>query len=306
MSFNVGINSLQINIFLLIIYLGRKGYTVPKVHIVTDSTADLTKEIIEKYNIHVVPLTIQIDGESYIDGVNIQPEEFLEKMSTSKELPKSSQPAVGVFKELYDRLGKNGDQVISIHMTGGMSGTVKSAQTAADLTDSDVTVIDSKFISFALYFQVEEAAKMAANGATKDAIVEKVLDICTKTDLYVVVDTLDNLVKGGRIGKGKAMIGSLLSIKPIASLANGVYTPVAKARSHKQVVNYLFKQFMEDTNGKVVKAVGISHANGLSMATPLMELIKDSGFKDIQVSFTSPVISTHTGPGAIGFMYMTE
>lgn len=277
-----------------------------KIHIVTDSTADLSKELIEQYNIHVVPLTIQVDGESFIDGVTIQPEEFLEKMRISKELPKSSQPAVGVFKELYDKLGESGDQILSIHMTGSMSGTVKSAQAAAEMSTSSVTVVDSKFISFALSFQVEEAAKMAALKHSMEEIIQKIENVRSKTDLFVVVDTLDNLVKGGRIGKGKAMLGSLLSIKPIASLAGGEYTPVAKVRSHKQVVNYLFNQFMQDTKGKIVKAVGISHANGLSMARPLMELIEESGYKHIQLSFTSPVISTHTGPGAIGFMYMTE
>ncbi|QFF98911.1 DegV family protein [Psychrobacillus glaciei] len=277
-----------------------------KIHIVTDSTADLSKELIESLHIHVVPLTIQIDGESFLDGVNIQPLEFLEKMGTSKELPKSSQPAVGVFKELYDHLGENGDQILSIHMTGGMSGTVKSAQAAAKMSESDVTVIDSEFISFALSFQVEEAARMAISGEPLQLILQKLKKMQLNTSLYVVVDTLENLVKGGRIGKGTAILGSLLSIKPIASLAGGVYTPIAKVRSHKQVVSYLFKQFTEDTKGKIVKAVGISHANGLAMAAPLMKLIEESGFNSIQVSFTSPVISTHTGPGAIGFMYMTE
>ncbi|TQR20702.1 DegV family protein [Psychrobacillus vulpis] len=277
-----------------------------KIHIVTDSTADLTKELIETLNIHIVPLTIQIDGESFVDGVDIQPETFLEKMAVSQELPKSSQPAAGVFKELYDKLGENGDQIISIHMTGGMSGTVKSAQAAAEMSDADVTVIDSKFISFALSFQVIEAAKMAQNGKSVEEILRKLDDVRSKTNLYVVVDTLDNLVKGGRIGKGSAILGSLLSIKPIAKLADGVYTPIAKVRSHKQVVSYLFKQFTEDTKGKIVKAVGISHANGFSMATPLKKQIEETGFRHIHDSFTSPVISTHTGPGAIGFMYMTE
>lgn len=277
-----------------------------KIHIVTDSTADLNKELIEKFNIHVVPLTIQIDGESYIDGVNIQPEEFLEKMKGAKELPKSSQPAIGVFKELYDKLGENGDQIISIHMTGGMSGTVKSAQAAAEMSQSDVTVIDSQFISFALSFQVKAAAEMVEQGNSKESIIEELNKIRDNTKLFVVVDTLENLVKGGRIGKGTAFLGSLLSIKPIACLAEGVYTPVAKVRSHKQVVNYLFKQFQEDSKGKTIKAVGISHAHGFSMATPLMELIQDTGYNDIEVSFTSPVISTHTGEGAIGFMYMME
>jgi DegV family protein with EDD domain len=277
-----------------------------KIHIVTDSTADLTTEQIAQYSIHVVPLNIQIDGKSYIDGVDVQAESFLEMMRTSKELPKSSQPAVGVFQELYDELGKNGDKIISIHMTGGMSGTVKSAQAAAGITNSDVTVIDSRFISYALSFQVIEAAQLAQQGTLVEDIVKHLDNVREKTKLFVVVDTLDNLVKGGRIGKGRALIGSLLSIKPIASLEGGEYTPVHKARSHKQVVQYLYKQFIDDTAGKTVKYVGLSQANGYAMSDPLKKLIEDSGFNDVQVAFTSPVISTHTGIGAIGFMYTVE
>lgn len=131
-----------------------------KIHIVTDSTADLTSDQILQYNIQVVPLTIQIDGKTYTDGVDIEGESFLNLMRSSKDLPKSSQPAVGIFHELYNELGKEGDQIISIHMTGGMSGTVKSAQAAAEMSSSDVTVIDSRFISYALSFQVLEAAKL--------------------------------------------------------------------------------------------------------------------------------------------------
>ncbi|MGB3259370.1 DegV family protein [Paenisporosarcina sp.] len=277
-----------------------------KIHIVTDSTADLTTEQITQHSIHVVPLTIQIDGKTYIDRVDIQAESFLEMMKSSKELPKSSQPAVGVFQQLYDELGKNGDQIISIHMTGGMSGTVKSAQAAAEMTDSDVTVIDSRFISYALSFQVIEAAQLAQQGSTVEEIVSKLDIMRENTNLFVVVDTLENLVKGGRIGKGKALIGSLLSIKPIASLEGGEYTPVHKARSHKQVVQYLFKQYLEDTKGRKVKAVGISQANGYAMSDPLKKLIEDSGFHNVQEAYTSPIISTHTGIGAIGFMYTVE
>ncbi|PUB13971.1 DegV family protein [Paenisporosarcina sp. OV554] len=277
-----------------------------KIHIVTDSTADLTTDQITQYSIHVVPLSIQIDGKTFIDGVDVQAESFLEMMRTSKELPKSSQPAVGVFQELYDELGKNGDKIISIHMSGGMSGTVKSAQAAAEITNSDVTVIDSRFISYALSFQVIEAAQLAQQGAIVEDIVNHLDKVRGNTKLFVVVDTLENLVKGGRIGKGKALIGSLLSIKPIASLEGGEYTPVHKARSHKQVVQYLYKQFIEDTTGKKVKNVGMSQANGFSMSDPLKKLIEESGFNDVKVAFTSPIISTHTGIGAIGFMYMVE
>ncbi len=277
-----------------------------KIHIVTDSTADLTKEQINKYAIHVVPLTIHIDGKTYIDRVDVEAESFLELMRSSNELPKSSQPAIGVFQELYDELGKNGDQIVSIHMTGGMSGTAKSAQAAANITDADVTVIDSRFISYALSFQVIEAAQLAQSGASVNEIVKKLEVLRHNTKLFVVVDTLENLVKGGRIGKGKALIGSLLSIKPIASLEGGEYTPVHKARSHKQVVQYLYHQFLEDTKGKSIKAVGISQANGFAMSDPLKKLIQEAGFSDVQVAFTSPIISTHTGIGAIGFMYTVE
>ncbi|MDN4607648.1 DegV family protein [Sporosarcina highlanderae] len=277
-----------------------------KIHIVTDSTADLIENYTDKYDIHVVPLTIHIDGETYTDKIDLKPDSFMEKMKSSKELPKSSQPATGVFKELYDRLGEDGSEIISIHMTGGMSGTVKSAEAAAQMTDSKVTVIDSMYISHALTFQVVEAAKMASEGKSVQEIEERLKDVRKNTTLFVVVDMLDNLVKGGRVGKGKAMIGSLLNIKPIATLQEGVYTPVGKARSHRQVVSHLYKAFKEDTAGKIIKSIGISHANGMAMAEPLLQLIEESGWKDVKFSFTSPIISTHTGEGAIGFMYYTD
>ncbi|PSL41895.1 DegV family protein with EDD domain [Planomicrobium soli] len=279
---------------------------MPKIHIVTDSTADFQDDVISKYNLHVVPLTIQIEGKTYLDRVDLEPESFLSLMENSQELPKSSQPAPGIFKELYDKLGENGDQIISIHMTGGMSGTVESARTAAELSHSDVTVIDSRYISHALGFQVIEAAEMAAAGNSVEEIVARLEQIRQHTTLYVVVDTLDNLVKGGRIGKGRAMIGSFLKIKPIASLDGGEYTPVAKARSHKQVVQYLMNDIKQKTDGKTVKGIGIVHAGGLAMAEPLRQQLIEAGYSNIKFDFTTPVISTHTGIGAIGFMYYTD
>lgn len=276
------------------------------IKVVTDSTAELTQEIIDQYKITVVPLTIHVGGNDYLDGIDISAEEFLNKMKVSKELPKSSQPSAGKFKEIYDELGKDGSQIISIHMTGGMSGTVKSAESAATMTDTPVTVVDSRFISHALAFQVVEAAKLAQQGASMEEIVERLNVVRENTRLFVVVDTLDNLVKGGRIGKGRAMLGSLLSIKPIASLAGGEYTPIAKARSYKQVINYLMNEYSTDSKSKRVVAAGIAQADGFQMATPLLNEIEKKGFTDTKVTYTTPVISTHTGPGAIGFMYLLE
>nr|WP_276327489.1 DegV family protein [Sporosarcina koreensis] len=290
------------NLFPLI----EERLTMTQIKVVTDSTADLTQQEIEEYGIRIVPLSIHIDGEIYTDRVNLGPEEFLEKMAKAESLPKSSQPSSGTFAEIYDELGSDGSDILSIHMTGGMSGTVKSAEAAAEMTTAPVTVVDSRYISHGLAFQVIEAAKMAQQGKSMVEITASLEDIRMKTMLYVVVDKLDNLVKGGRIGKGKGIIGSLLNIKPIASLQDGVYTPIGKARSHKQVAAQLFASFKEDTAGKLVKGIGISHANGLAMAEPLKRLIEESGFTDIRFSFTSPVVSTHTGAGAIGFMYYTD
>ena len=278
-----------------------------KIHIVTDSTCDLSKEEIEKLGIHIVPLTIQMGSHTYTDGVDIFPDEFLEKMGELNELPKSSQPAPGRFVELYDELGKDGSKIISIHMTGGMSGTVDSARQAAEITESDVVVVDSRYIAWGLAFQLREAAKKRDEGATVEEIVAHVNRVRENTRLFVVLDTLENMVKGGRIGKGKAMLGSILNLKPVAHLDIGEVTICAKPRSHKQVVKYLFDQFQKDTSGKKVLGVGLSHANALdTMGNPLLDLVRETGFTNIDIAFTSPIISTHTGPGAIGFMYYTE
>lgn len=278
-----------------------------KIKIVTDSTVDLSDEVVKELDIHVVPLSISIDGETYLDRVDLSPLSFIEKMKSSKELPKSSQPPAGSFVELYDELGKDGSSVLSIHMTGNMSGTVRSAESAADMSSSDVTVVDSRFISKGLAFQVIEAAKLAKEGKSMQQILEAIEDIRSNTKLFVVVDTLENLVKGGRIGKGRAMIGSLLNIKPIASLEGAEYTPVAKVRSHSQVVKYLTAQFVEDVKGKTIRGVGLVHADGLTLAQNLKnKIIEKTGYDQIEIAPTTPIISTHTGVGAIGFMYYTD
>lgn len=278
-----------------------------KVKIVTDSTVDLTDELIEKYDIKVVPLSIHINGKTFLDRVEITPADFMTMMKSSDELPKSSQPSAGSFLEVYDQLGAEGYDVLSIHMTGGMSGTVQSAESAANMSSANVKVVDSRFISKALAFQVVAAAQLAQEGKALEEILEAVNDIRNKTKLFVVVDTLENLVKGGRIGKGKALIGSLLNIKPIASLEGGVYTPVAKVRSHTQVVKYLAKEFAEDAKGKTIKGVGLVHANGYELASKLKQAIEDlTGYQEVTIEDTTPIVSTHTGPGAIGFMYYLD
>lgn len=288
----------------MIIKLGCAYMTIK---IVTDSTADLSQTIANQFGIKILPLQILLDGKSYTDRVDITPSEFMQKMKTSKELPKSSQPSLGAFLEAYNELTSDGREVISIHITGGMSGTVQTAMSAAEQCEGKVTVVNSMFISKALTFQVIEAAKMAKEGKTVQEILQRLDKIRENTKLFVVVDTLENLVKGGRIGRGKALLGSLLKIKPIAALEDGVYTPVSKARSYNQVVKELVKRFKEDVDGKVVKGIGLVHADGKGLASQLKEkLLEIYEHLEIVIENTTPIISTHTGPGAIGFMYFAE
>ncbi|MDF2947072.1 MAG: DegV protein [Bacillales bacterium] len=278
-----------------------------RVKIVTDSTADIPKVVIEEFEITVVPLNIHINNETYLDGIDITPMEFIEKMRDSKELPKTSQPSVGKFTEIYEQLGKDECDIISIHMTSGMSGTFNSAKTAADMVNAKVYVFDTQFMSMAEGYFVVEAARLAREGKTALEIIDFLEKMRNKVKLFVVVDTLDNLVKGGRIGKGKAFISSILNIKPIAMLENGVYSPVAKVRSYGQIVKYLTNFLVEDTEGKQIKRVNICHADSLHLAKKLKDSIQNVFNQiDVEIGETSPIISTHTGPGAIGFFYYTE
>ncbi|MDQ0206166.1 DegV family protein with EDD domain [Alkalicoccobacillus murimartini] len=279
------------------------------IKIVTDSTCDLPEEMLKKLDIHVVPLTIQANGESYLDGVDLSPEEFVDLLAISNDVPKSSQPSVGSFQELYDQLkGEDPEvEILSIHMTAKMSGTFRSAELAASQSDANVLVIDSEFISGALAFQVEEAAQMAKDGATMGAILTRMQEVRDQSHLFIMVDTLDYLVKGGRIGKGKALLGSLLKVKPLASLDNGEYTPIKNMRTHKQVIEYLTDGFAKATKGKSVKKVSISHIEAEGLAHRLLDSLKSiAGNFPHAINITSPIISTHTGPGAIALMYYTD
>ncbi|REE91630.1 DegV family protein with EDD domain [Paenibacillus taihuensis] len=276
------------------------------IRIVTDSTTDLPKELLQQHQVDVIPLTVMVDEKSYFDNVDITPIEFIHKMKGSKELPKTSQPSIGKFVEMYDRLGANGETIISIHMTSGMSGTYTTACTAAEMSSSNVIVVDSQMISLALGFQVLEAAVMAQQGEQAESIVKRLKHVLDNTSLYVVVESLENLVKGGRVGKAVGWLSSILSIKPIAMLEKGVYTPMKKVRTTSQTIRTLVERFEEEIKGRIVRGIGISHADNLPLAERLQQEIAKLTNVPVFIRPATPVITTHTGAGAIGFMYFMD
>ena len=277
-----------------------------RVYIVTDSTADLTDEEVKQFEISIVPMNISIDDENYIDGVTITKEEFKQKMISSSELPKTAQPSIGRFVEVYDELGKNGDSVISIQMMRSISGTVDAARQAADITETNVTVVDSDFTSRSMGMIVKEAAKAAQEGKTVEEILEIVEDAKKRTTLYLTVVNLDNLIKGGRISQLMGMFSNLLNIKLFLQVIHGKIEIIQKGRGLKSLqkkYEEIFEEMKAVPSG--IQEIGIMHA-GLSEfnegnITRVRELFPDV---PLTIVTTSPIIMSHTGVDAMAITYL--
>ncbi|MBC1789976.1 DegV family protein [Listeria seeligeri] len=277
-----------------------------KIKIITDSTAGLTQEEAAKWNIDVLYLTVEIDGKVYNPKTDITPEGFMDRMAETKELPKSSQPAIGSFVEAYEKYTAEGYEILSIHLTEKLSGTVNAARQAADMVEGNITVVDSDYTARGQAFQVLAAAEMAKSGDfSVEEIHAKINDIRDKTKLYIVVVVLDNLIKGGRVGRMQGFLGSLLNIKLIAKLTDGQLEEETKVRSNKKVLQYCLNLVKDEP--KKIQHLDVVHANGLNLADEFISESKEiTGLNEIPLFFADPVISTHTGAGAFAFMYYTD
>ena len=267
-----------------------------KIKIVTDSSITIEPELAKDLNITIVPLTVMIDGVVYSDA-NLKEGEFLQLMKSSKNLPKTSQPPVGVFAEVFEDLSAEDVQIISIHMSHALSGTVEAARQGATLAKADVTVVDSSFTDQAMKFQVVEAAKMAKAGATLEEILEKLEEVKVKTELYIGVSTLENLVKGGRIGRVTGLISSLLNIRVVMQMTNHTLTPIVKGRGAKTFKKWL-DDLKESLKEKEIEEIGISYAGGPEFANQMKVELQEFVEKPIPVLETGSIIQTHTGENA--------
>lgn len=279
-----------------------------RIIIVTDSTADLTEQEIQDFNIHVVPLNITIQEEHYLDGETITKEEFKNKMIASSELPMTAQPSIGRFVELYDKLGKDDSEIISIHLMNSISGTVNAARQAADLTESTVTVVDSDFTSRSMGIIVREAAKAAKEGKSVEEILEVIESTRQRTKLYLTVLNLDNLIKGGRISRVMGAFSNLLNIKLFLEVINGKIEIVQKGRGLKSLqkkYDEVFEEMKACPNG--IQEIGIMHAGlnefNQSQIDTLRELFPDA---KLTIVMTSPIIMSHTGVDAMAVTYLEK
>ncbi|MCM3743893.1 DegV family protein [Sporosarcina luteola] len=272
-----------------------------KTAIVTDSTAYLPYYIVEKLDIHVIPLTVTIDGHSYEEEVDLTSADFYEKVRGEGPLPKTSQPPVGKFVELFESLKADHDTVISIHLSSGISGTYAGAVQAGEMVEGiEVHAFDSELSCYIQGFYVIRAAKMAEQGASPDEIMAELAEMKKTMRAYFMVDDLSHLQRGGRLSSAQALIGGLLQVKPILHFHDKVIVPFEKIRTRKKAMKRIADMLAEDSEKMPLEAA-IIHANQPEEAeawkVELQERMPNVAFT---ISHFGPVIGTHLGEGSMG------
>ncbi len=269
------------------------------VKIITDSTADLPDDLAQSLGITVVPLSVHFGNDTYLDGVDLKADEFYDKLINSHSLPTTSQPTPAAFTEAYSNLSRETDEIISIHISPKLSGTINSALLARDAMDSRcrIEIIDSLQASMGLGLIVIKAAEIAQSGANLNELVEAVKEIIPRTHFFGMVDTLEYLHKGGRIGKAQALMGTLLSIKPLIGTGDGEVQPKGKARTRKKAIT-LLAEMVQEFDG--IEEMSVSYSTTPEEAIAFTERMSSLHEKNsIFQARIGPVVGTYLGPGAI-------
>jgi len=276
--------------------------------IITDTACDLPEEIIQKYNIHRIPIRLNFGEENYIDTFTISIDEFYQKLVDSDHHPKTSQPTPGDFKRTYELVTKHYDTAISIHIPGKVSGTLQSAKKTAKTVSDKITVIDGKSLSVGLGLIALEGARAVENGLKHDEVIHTIQDAVKKLKLFISVDTMDYLVRGGRVSRMKGVIAKLFSMKPILTFdEEGNVEVLGKAVGGQNTRNKMMKLIIESAMGKKNLRFAVAHGNAPDSAQWYVEQINRE-IKPAEVIQTeiSPALGVHGGPGAIGVAYIGD
>ncbi|MGB9880695.1 MAG: DegV family protein [Anaerolineae bacterium] len=280
-----------------------------KVAIITDSSSDIPPDLAQALDIRIIPLKILFGAQVFHDRVDITPQEFYRKLRASRTLPTTSQPSAGDFVQVYQEVSQAADSIVSIHISGALSGTVESAHMARTQMGESVPIhiVDSRSTSMGLGFMVLAAAKMAAEGQDAPQIVAQVQKLIPRMNVLFVVDTLEYLHKGGRIGGAKRLLGSVLSIKPLLYLHDGQVDVLEQTRTKRGALNRLLEVVEERIGTAHGVHMAIVHAEAPGEATALKEeMEKRFHCQELYVLDLSPVLGVHTGPGVIGVGFYTE
>jgi DegV family protein with EDD domain len=272
-----------------------------KTAVVTDSTAYIPKELREKWNIHMIPLSVIFDNETYREEIDISDQAFYEEVK-HRDLPTTSMPPIGEFVELFEKLAKDYDEVVCIHLSSGISGTFQGAVTAGGMVDDiKLYAFDSEVSAMPQGFYALEAAKMAEQGRSGEEIIARLNEVKESAKAYFMVDDLSHLQRGGRLSSAQALIGSLLQVKPLLQFEDKKIVPFEKVRTRKKALNRVVDLLAEDAGrGGEYRAVVI-HANREAEALEWKSEL-EAQFPNVEflLSYFGPVIGTHLGEGSMG------
>lgn len=274
------------------------------IKIITDTTCDLPKGLIEKYNIKSLPITIDIDGNSYKDGIDISTSEFYSKIKDTDTLPKTAQINPLVFEETFKEELDKGNKIICITISSKLSGTYNSAHIAKNsLGSDDIHIIDSKGASMTYGLVVLEVVKMINLGLDIHTIIEKTNDFINRQKSIVFINSLEMLKKGGRLSPSSIFIGSLLNIKPIIEFKDGELVATNKVRGRKKAFKHL-ADFIKNHNIDESVDIYVTHSNDTESCTEMIKLLNSNGIhNNIKVAEIGPAVGTHLGEGAIAIFF---
>ncbi|QQE78124.1 DegV family protein [Alicyclobacillus sp. SO9] len=279
-----------------------------KISFVTDSTANLTQSQAEEYDIKVVPLSVIFGSEAYREGTEISAEEFYQRLPKEKQLPTTSQPPVGEFAKVFEELLETSDHVVCLMLSSKLSGTYQSAKTAAEMVSGNrITVVDSGIASYGIAGPLMDGVKLARSGGTVEEIVAMWEEELAGQRAFFVVDTLEYLHKGGRIGGAAAVFGALLQIKPILTVIDGRIDLFEKVRTHRRAMERVRQLLHNDAASGDPINLCVVHSGRLDEAkTFRSEITEKYPNVKTEISELGPVIGTHTGPGLIAIVYYPD
>lgn len=275
-----------------------------RVKIVTDSLADIPRPLADELEITQVPCLVRFGDETFRDRIDLTPTEFYKRLSTTPALPATSQPSVGTFELVYQKLAQTTDEIFSIHVIGDLSGTLNAARLAAkNIANAEIQIVDSRQVSMGLGWLAILAARAAQAGHTLEEIRALIEDAIPRVHILGMLDTLQYAQRGGRLGKGSALVGTLLNVKPLLSVVRGEIVPVENVRTLKRALERLAEIAM--TAGPI-QELAIIHAAAPEYAQKLHALLANTFPQEqIVLSETGPVLGTHTGPGSVGIAWVT-
>lgn len=276
--------------------------------VVTDSTAYLSPEERERYNIQMIPLSVNLEDGSFEEEVDITSSEFYDKVRHAKVFPKTTQPAVGKFVKLFEELSQKHDDVISIHLSSGISGTYQGAVQAGQMVDGiEVHTFDSEISCAPQGFFVLKAAEMAKQGATVEQILSTLEEMKKMMQAYFIVDDLSHLQRGGRLSAAAALVGGLLQVKPVLCFEEKVIVPYEKIRTKKKALRRVEELLAKDASEHEKLVATVIHGNceeeGREWMTYLTETYPNVEFS---LSYFGPVIGTHLGEGSLGLGWVKK